>query len=68
MYEKNKNNRITLRLSDKQMEFISLNASIMQVSPSEFLRMMLNSFMVVSKNDNIKEGCRRENEETNIDN
>lgn len=49
MYTKDKQNRITLRLNDEQFEFIRYNAEIMGVSPSEFLRIMVNSTMTVTR-------------------
>ena len=71
MYTKDKSTRVTLRLNDDQFEFIKDNAEILGVSPSEFIRMMVNSSMAVSKKISNKlgerTGGRRENEETNID-
>lgn len=49
MYTKDKQNRITLRLNDEQFAFIKYNADVMGVSPSEFLRIMVNSTMTVSR-------------------
>lgn len=72
MYTKDKSIRVTLRLNDEQFEFIKENAEMLGVSPSEFIRMMVNSSMAVSKKISNKlgerVGGRRENEETNIDN
>ncbi len=71
MYTKDKSTRVTLRLNDDQFEFIKENAEMLGVSPSEFIRMMVNSSMAVSKkiSDKLGEriGGRRANEETNID-
>ena len=73
MYTKDKQNRITLRLNDEQFEFIKYNADIMGVSPSEFLRIMVNSTMSVTRKaltdqkvgQFFKEGTGRENDEAN---
>lgn len=45
MYTKDKSNRITLRLNDEQFEFVKSQADIVGVSPSEFLRMVVNATM-----------------------
>lgn len=49
MYTKDKNTRITLRLNEQQFSFVKANADILGVSPSEFLRMVINSTMVTSQ-------------------
>lgn len=49
MYTKDKNTRITLRLNEQQFAFVKANADILGVSPSEFLRMVINSTMVTSQ-------------------
>ena len=71
MYTKDKSTRVTLRLNDDQFEVIKDNSEMLGVSPSEFIRMMVNSSMAVSKkiSDKLGEriGGRRANEETNID-
>lgn len=54
MYTKDKNNRITLRLNDQQMEFVKASAEPLDVSPSEFLRMVINATMAASKAATIK--------------
>lgn len=64
MYNKDKLNRITLRLNDDQFEFVKRNSDLLDVSPSEFLRMVINATMVVSKD--VKEGLGRENDKANI--
>lgn len=70
MYTKDKANRITLRLNDEQFEFVRGNADVLGVSPSEFLRMVVNSAMSISKaaaeKMKIEEGLGRENDKTNI--
>lgn len=45
MYTKDKHNRITLRLNDDQFQFVKMNAAQLDVSPSDFLRMVVNSAM-----------------------
>lgn len=72
MYTKDKNHRITLRLNDEQFEFVRLNAETLDTSPSDFLRMVVNATMAISKNamDNLgrKDGNGRENDKANLDN
>lgn len=43
MYTKDKNHRVTLRLNDAQFQFVTANADILEVSPSDFLRMVINA-------------------------
>lgn len=62
MYMKDKQTRITLRLSEKQFNFVKQSADILEVSPSEFLRLVINQTMNMQK----VEGNRRENENANI--
>lgn len=73
MYTKDKNNRITLRLNDEQFDFVRYNAEALDVSPSDFLRMVINaslSQVKASGNYPPKKGQeeRRENEQTDSDN
>jgi menaquinone-dependent protoporphyrinogen IX oxidase len=84
MYTKDKTHRITLRLNDEQFEFVKANAEMLDVSPSDFLRMVINSSLSLQKMakpkidaltekikasaDDMKEGLRRENEQTDCDN
>lgn len=82
MYTKDKAQRITLRLNEEQFNFVKKSADMLGVSPSEFLRMVVNLTMVSDKAcqeavDNIpesdiqnfkQEALRRENEETYINN
>lgn len=76
MYTKDKNNRITLRLNDEQFEFVKANADMLDVSPSEFLRMVVNSTMSLTKkamqkaNERLEalEEVGRENDKTDFDN
>lgn len=74
MYTKDKSNRITLRLNDEQFEFVKQNADFLGVSPSEFLRMVVNSSMAMTKtavdkiNEKFKEGLGRANDKTDSNN
>lgn len=45
MYTKDKAKRITLRLNDNQFNFVKSSADVLGVSPSEFLRMVINASM-----------------------
>lgn len=74
MYTKDKNQRITLRLNEEQFQFVKTVSDTLGVSPSDYLRMIVNLSMVGAKKaseaDSItsdKEGLRRENEQTNCD-
>lgn len=49
MYTKDKTNRITLRLNDEQFEYVRASSEPLGVSPSEFLRMVINATMSASK-------------------
>ena len=42
--------RVTLRLNEEQYEFLLKVSSILGVSPSDYLRMTVNSGMVATKN------------------
>lgn len=66
MYTKDKSQRITLRLNEEQFTFVKTVADALGVSPSEYLRMMVNLSMTGAKNIE-KEGSRRENEQTDSD-
>lgn len=75
MYNKDKSNRVTLRLNDEQFEFVKSNAYMLDVSPSEFLRMVVNASMVASSTaiEKIKEARKqgelgRENDKTDSNN
>lgn len=70
MYTKDKSNRITLRLNEEQFAFVKKNADILDVSPSEFLRMVINATMSATKAaiSKMEEGAGRENDKTDIDN
>lgn len=81
MYTKDKSNRITLRLNDQQFEFVKKSAYVLGVSPSDFLRMVVNLSMASSQMSEAKvndldegevaklleRGLRRENEKTDND-
>lgn len=68
MYTKDKNHRITLRLNDEQMDFVRRSSELLDCSPSDFLRMVINLTLSGAKRgiEFDKEGFRRENEEANI--
>lgn len=75
MYTKDKNNRITLRLNDEQFEYVKANADMLGVSPSDFLRMVINASLSTSKTHQAKfelvmkgNGEGRANDKTNLDN
>lgn len=71
MYTKDKQNRITLRLNDAQFNHVKWQADMLGVSPSEFLRMVVNASMVATEKASAKikeEGNGRENDKANIDN
>lgn len=68
MYTKDKSNRITLRLNDEQFQFVKGNADVLGVSPSEFLRMVVNASMSATKKamEKIEGGLKgRENDKAN---
>ena len=66
MYIKDKANRITLRLNDEQFGFVKDNADVLGVSPSEFLRMVINASIVTTKTafKKVEEGLGRANDKT----
>ena len=71
LYLKDKTNRITLRLNERQFEYVKKQSEILGVSPSEYIRMLINSML--SLIDTIeykvqKEVFGRENDETDCDN
>ena len=74
MYTKDKCQRITLRLNEDQFNFVKANADLLGVSPSEFLRMVVNASMATSRKIGEKieeqrkireEGNGRENDKAN---
>lgn len=56
MYEKDKTQRVTLRLTTDQYLFVKASADRLGVSPSDFLRMVINSTMFgwQERNENTK--------------
>lgn len=71
MYSKDKVQRITLRLNEEQFDFVKQNADLLGVSPSEFLRMVVNSNMAITRGDLsklFKGGQGRENDKDDCDN
>lgn len=71
MYTKDKSYRITLRLNEAQFDHVKRSADVLGVSPSEFLRMVVNATMVAAQSglDKIQqEGQGRENDKANLDN
>lgn len=77
MYTKDKSQRITLRLNQEQFLYVKMNAEILDVSPSDFLRMVINSSLATWKASNpdyleklesinalMEGGLGRENDET----
>lgn len=71
MYTKDKSNRITLRLNDAQFDFVRDSAQMLGISPSDFVRMVINMTMYgtqATAESMVKEGQRRENEQANFDN
>lgn len=66
MYTKDKSNRITLRLNDDQFGFVKRNADILGVSPSEFLRMVVNASMAMANDSDqkLQGGFGRANDKT----
>lgn len=68
MYTKNKSQRITLRLSDEQFDFVRKTAEFIGVSPSDFLRMVITSAMSTEKLMAERNGNGRENDKANLDN
>lgn len=47
-YEKDKSQRLTLRLSQEQFDFLKKDADLLGVTPSEYLRMVINATMKAS--------------------
>lgn len=70
MYQKDKSNRITLRLNEEQFNFVKEQSDTLGVSPSEFLRMVVNASLAASKkiSQTMSEriGAGRANDETDI--
>lgn len=76
MYTKDKVTRITLRLNEKQFDYVKTSADVLGVSPSEFLRMVVNLTMTadnaaqnsIREKMRKEEESRRENETSDINN
>lgn len=68
MYLKDKNHRITLRLNDEQFDFVRATAEMLDVAPSDFLRMVINTAMTTNRKLGERNGTGRENDKTNLDN
>ena len=65
MYEKDKKTRITLRLSEEQMDFVLNDCETLGISPSEYIRMLISTCISMSKKlKNQVEDKRRENDFT----
>lgn len=64
MYNKDKQNRLTLRLTEDQFIFVKMNADSLGVTPSEFLRMVINSAMSIEMKERMV--SRLENAKTNF--
>lgn len=49
------NNKISVRLSDKQFDYISYLSDMIGISPSDVIRMILDSYIVrTERNENEK--------------
>ena len=69
MYEKDKKTRITLRLSEEQMDFVLNDSQTLGISPSEYIRMLISTCVSMSKKmKNQMEDKRRENDFTTDNN
>lgn len=65
MYEKDKKTRITLRLSEEQMDFVLNDSQTLGISPSEYIRMLISTCISMSKKLKLQmEDKRRENDFT----
>lgn len=54
MYDNDKKQRITLRLNEEQFEFVRVSAERQDITPSEWLRQLVNSVMFTTKAINSK--------------
>lgn len=62
LYTQDKKERITLRLNQKQFDYVKTSADFLGVSPSEYLRMLVN--LTMSTDEAVKkkaEEFRKEN-------
>lgn len=68
MYEKDKRNRITLRLSTKQFDFVKSQCDVLGITPSDYLRMLVNGVIFAAESGaDLMGGLGRENDKTDID-
>lgn len=72
MYTKDKQHRITLRLNPEQFDFVMSSSEPLGVSPSEFLRMVINATMAMNKRasekiDRVTNAMRQEIEQIKIE-
>lgn len=51
MYTKDKTKRLSIRFNDDQLKFIKHHAIMLEMSPSQFVRLIINSFMSKIEND-----------------
>lgn len=51
MYTKDKTKRLSIRFNDDQLKFIKHHANMLEMSPSQFVRLIINSFMSKIEND-----------------
>lgn len=49
-YEKDKRTRLTIRLTDKQFEAIKKRTDLLGISPSEFIRILINTMIYADEN------------------
>lgn len=49
MYTRDKDKRVTVRLNIEQFDFLQFSADLIGVTPSQFLRMVINSAMAQTK-------------------
>lgn len=49
MYEKDKKQRITLRLTEKQFSFVASQCAMLGINPSDYLRMLVNSVLFTAE-------------------
>lgn len=75
MYTSDKKQRITLRLNERQFNFVQQTSETLGVSPSDFLRMVINTALASAEAANkatarafedFKEGVGRENDKADI--
>ena len=72
MYTKDKQHRITLRLNPDQFDFVMSSSEPLGVSPSEFLRMVINATMAMNKKatekmDRVANAMKQELEQIKIE-